>query len=370
MAILTSSDTLMPDQSRVGYSSLRDVPLQTWYSSGRNDLLRDFYVPCLKAASSYDRAAGYFRSSIFAVAGLAFVDFVERGGLARLICSPELTEQDIEAIRRGEDTIRLVDDDLIRELRKIAQQPSNQIGLQFLSTLLSVGALEVKIAYRPGSAGIFHDKIGVFRSRDLSAVAFMGSSNESQAAVLSEWNHESFAAFTSWQGPVDAERVTEMSEYFAELWNDDEEGLTVSSLGDVPRREIEKHRHPGGLEAAAEALRSKLSRSNVTMLKRSSSRPLLRHQSSVVSDWEKRGFRGIVKHATGAGKTLTAIEVIRRWISKDRSALVLVPSDLLLAQWMGEIARELADVQPSLLYVGGSKSGQKQKLVGSTSRFH
>ena len=349
----------MPDTSHFESARLRDITLETWYSSGRNNLLQDFYIPCLAAASFYDRAAGYFRSSIFVVTGLAFVDFVERGGLVRLICSPDLTEQDIDAIRQGEDLTRVIDNKLISELRHIAQHPDNEIGLQFLSTLLSIGALQIKIAYRPGSPGIFHDKMGVFRSQDASAVAFMGSSNESQAAILSEWNHESFAAFSSWEGPADAERVAQMSDYFTELWNDREAGLTVAPLGDIPREEFEKHRHPEGIQAAAEALRSKLSESNPASPSNPlEHRTLLNHQLSVVRDWEERGFCGIVKHATGAGKTLTGLEVIRRWATGGRPALILVPSDLLLSQWAREIELELKDVQPNVMFVGGSMASR------------
>ena len=337
--------------------TLRDVHLRSWYSSGRSDLLRDFYIPCLEAATLYDRAAGYFRSSIFVVAGLAFVDFVERGGRVRLICSPDLSEQDMEAIRRGDDASRQIDEALIRELRALAQESGNEVGLRFLATLLSSGALEIKIAYRPGSPGIFHDKIGVFASADDSAVAFMGSSNESRAAILREWNHESFAAFTSWQGATDAERVTELASYFTELWTKGEPGLEVRRLRDVPREEIDKHRHPEGLELAAEGVRSALSGNRPTVRERGwEPRPLLNHQTSVVRDWEEKGFRGIVKHATGAGKTLTAIEAIRRWITRGRSAVVLVPSDLLLTQWATEIERELGDLRPDRLYVGGTRS--------------
>ena len=276
-----------------------------------------------------------------------------------MICSPDLTDQDMDAIRKGEDTTRVIDNKLISELRHIAQHPDNEIGLQFLSTLLSIGALQIKIAYRPESPGIFHDKIGVFRSHDSSAVAFMGSSNESQAAILSEWNHESFAVFSSWEGPADAERVAQMAEYFTELWNDGEAGLTVAPLGDIPREEFEKHRHPEGIQAAGRALRSKLSESNRASPNSAwEPRTLLNHQSSVVRDWEEHGFCGIVKHATGAGKTLTGLEIIRRWASAGRPALVLVPSDLLLSQWAGEIKRELTDPQPNVLYVGGSKGSR------------
>ena len=244
-----------------------------------------------------------------------------------------------------------------RSSRFLAQHEGAHAGLQFLSTLVSVGALQIKIAYRPGSPGIFHDKVGVFTSTDAAAVAFMGSSNESQSAILSEWNHESFAAFTSWQGSVDAERVLEMSKYFVDLWTKGEPGLVVAPLGQVPQGELDKHRHPQGLQAAAQALRSHLSQlTSPSSRPTREPRPLLAHQSAVVHDWIDKGFRGIVKHATGAGKTLTAIEGIRRWISDGRPALVLVPSDLLMNQWIEELQDELATLNPTYLYAGGSKS--------------
>ncbi len=78
---------------------LRDLSLQPSYRSGRDVLLDDFYVPCLQEAVSYDRAVGYFSSTLYHVVALAFSDFVRRGGHMRLICSPALTPEDFAAMK-------------------------------------------------------------------------------------------------------------------------------------------------------------------------------------------------------------------------------------------------------------------------------
>ena len=44
---------------------------------------------------------GYFRSSIFSILGLPFLEFARRGGTARLVCSPSITEDDAQAIASG-----------------------------------------------------------------------------------------------------------------------------------------------------------------------------------------------------------------------------------------------------------------------------
>jgi hypothetical protein len=53
--------------------NLQKIYIQDHYRSDRNDLIQDFYVPCLSKTTLYSRAVGYFSStSTVAVAqGLA-----------------------------------------------------------------------------------------------------------------------------------------------------------------------------------------------------------------------------------------------------------------------------------------------------------
>ena len=41
---------------------------------------------------------------------------------------------------------------------------------------------------------------------------------------------------------------------------------------------------------------------------------LMEHQSSVLNDWINNKYFGIVKHATGSGKTITGISCIKEWL--------------------------------------------------------
>ena len=45
---------------RWGSMSLKNLALSDAYRSDRNNLVADFYAPCLAEAESYDRAVGYF----------------------------------------------------------------------------------------------------------------------------------------------------------------------------------------------------------------------------------------------------------------------------------------------------------------------
>lgn len=349
--------------------SLRDLTLKSWYTSGRSDLVADFYVPCLDSAQRYDRAVGFFRSSLYALAAVALAGFVENGGKMRLVCSPRLDQDDLAAIEKGLDAREGIETSLLRDIRSIIREPHGDLGVEMLATLIANEVLQLKIAYRPSSSGIFHSKVGVFEDAEHSKVGFNGSANETGAAMLQEVNHESFSVFTSWANEVDRERADELDNYFESLWTSREPNLEVRDLPDVPREEILAHVSRDGIDGMLSRARNTLSR----FIRRVGSKPprkqLMAHQSVVVANWEQAGFRGIIKHATGSGKTITALEAIRRWIRGGRSALVLVPSDLLSIQWKNEIQQELGDIDASILYVGGSNSTPSwQTLLPDFSR--
>src|SRR5690348_2970836 len=80
---------------------LNDLDLQHDYRSGRDALLDDFYIPCLQEAQIYDRAVGFFSSSLLHVVAVAYSDFVARGGHMRLVCSPALHPNDFDAMKSG-----------------------------------------------------------------------------------------------------------------------------------------------------------------------------------------------------------------------------------------------------------------------------
>lgn len=331
---------------------LEDLSLKPWYTSSRTNLAQEFYMPCLSRAIRYDRAVGFFSSSLYAAVSVALSQFIERGGTIRLVCSPHLSEGDVQAIEKGLSLRDRVQENLLADIRELMHNPANVPAVELFATMIAAGILDLKIAYRPGKVGIFHSKIGIFTSGS-AVVGFEGSANESHAGFSADGNHESFAVFTSWSNEIDKERVAGLQAYFESLWEGLEPRIEIVDFPELPHDELRTYANPEGIAAAVEHMRT------TQGAERRSSRQaprvsLMKHQMEALANWEDAAHRGIVQHATGAGKTITGLEAIRRWIKCGRAALLLVPSDVLVSQWKLEIDTYLTDLNPQLLLVGGT----------------
>jgi len=78
---------------------LSALSLRLSYRTGRDDLARDFFVPCLESSVLYRRAAGYFSSAGLALAARGVASLASRRGTMRLVASPYLEPADVEALR-------------------------------------------------------------------------------------------------------------------------------------------------------------------------------------------------------------------------------------------------------------------------------
>ena len=341
MAISVSAADAQPPHSPI----LRGLSLRTRYRTGRDDLVRHFYAPCLAAATKYDRAVGYFRSSIFVVAGRDVVDFARRGGTVRLVCSPELTDVDRQALRAGYDAREVVFASLDRDIERLLANVDLRQRATTLATLITAGALEVRLAFRTTGGGLFHEKLGLFVDDSSDEVSFEGSSNETWSGWDRDGNGEAFSVFCSWQ-PHDADRVRGHRADFERLWGDDEHGVET-----VPFPEVALDRLRAVAADSLDALAEALADAEPRPLGGRSPFP---HQSDALAGWVANGRRGILEHATGSGKTFTALLALDDHLGDDGAALVLVPSRLLLSQWADEVKSTLPDV--TLLQAGGGHS--------------
>lgn len=85
-----------------GPMQLNELVIKSSYRKISDDIAEDFYIPCMKASSRYDRISGYFGSTIYIVAWKGLKSFVcNNHGVMRIICSPYLSQEDYDAIRRG-----------------------------------------------------------------------------------------------------------------------------------------------------------------------------------------------------------------------------------------------------------------------------
>lgn len=309
---------------------LAELGLKEAFRSKRDALLDDFYIPCLQESITYDRAVGYFSSSLIHVMALAFSDFVARGGRMRLICSPALSVQDFDAMRAGADLADAAQSAVKAEVDEMLSDPISMSATRLLATLIASQVLDVQVASVTGESGIFHDKLGIFTDSDGKRVTFVGSANETWAA----WglNHESFEVFCSWKGESDLLRTRRHAEEFERLWINGEIGVHVEPLDGLTRSKL--------IEVAEDDVESALQL--IRQGKPSGpTRIPMPHQKAVLEDWSAHGFRGIVSFATGAGKTITALNGIRDWTSDGRPAIILVPGRELHHQWNREIQLDI-----------------------------
>ncbi len=336
---------------------LRDLPLRVRYSSNQN-IAADFFVPCLDASTTYDRAVGYFSSTFYAIINLPLARFADRGGKIRLVCSPELSSQDIEAIGAGYAD-KTLNDALERDIDATAKEPVADAATKLVATLIAAGVLEIRIAFKRNEIGIFHDKTGIFTSADGDRVSFTGSANETWSAWSGRANYEGFHAHRSWAGTESAEHVDADVEYFERVWNNTQSDLDVVPFPEIAHERLVAKADPDGIESA----QLELDR----LIVNRPPRPKLReHQADAITNWQAVGHRGLFEHATGSGKTITTLSCIDLAVQDRRPTLIVVPSRLLLHQWKDEIRTFFGD-EVAVLLAG---DGNDQWKTGSLLRDH
>lgn len=340
----------------LGSGNLSSLDLKTEYRSLKEDPVIDFYRPCLLNANSYNRAVSFFRSTVYNVMGIPVVEFAKQGGYTRIICSPELSEEDIDSIALGyARKSEILKNSLIQQIEELLASEKTLFNTRILATLISVGALDIKVAIRADKKGLYHEKIGIFSDSVGNFVSFKGSANETWAGWHRQGNFESIEVFCSWRGGLEADRVEKHKTHFDALWTENDPDIEVFSFPRAALTHLEKAKFKN-LDAVGK-------KDVLTLAKHRSPLP---HQDAAVNEWLSRGGRGIFKHATGSGKTYTALMAIRQHIKYGNPALVVVPSKLLLDQWSSEIKEELP--QAALLIAGGAHAKWRipHRLSGMT----
>ena len=172
-------------------------------SSRRENLGHSFLRDRLQGAVSYDRLAGYFRSSVFEVAGEEIEAVV---GKVRIVCNGDLNAKDVETARAAVASITRKWLELPPELDSLL----NKARYRRLYDLLKSGKVEVKVLPQ-GKSPFLHGKAGAIRHADGSGVAFVGSVNETDEG----WsrNYELIWEDTS------EEAIQWVEEEFKALWD-------------------------------------------------------------------------------------------------------------------------------------------------------
>lgn len=319
---------------------LKKAELRTSYRTGRDDLVGDFFVPCLSESVLYRRAAGYFSSHGLALAARGVAELVVHGGEMRLVVSPHLDPDDVEALRGALDQPA----DVIRSIaaRALAdvEDALHRDRLNALAWLAAAGFLKIRLALRLNEAGevtrgLFHEKTGIFTDADGDHVAFIGSANETAGGLVE--NFESLEVFRSWNDPED--RVPAKIADFEALWEDQTPGLKTIEFSEAARDLLEAFRDPehppDGLPPGAF-----LDERPRRFFRPPRGFELRDYQAAAIRAWSQAGGKGILAMATGTGKTVTALTLASKVAEKNKPLVFVVvcPFINLCKQWVREIA--------------------------------
>src|SRR5262249_51285854 len=135
----------------------------------------------------------------------------------RLLVSPNLSSDDLEAMRRGVATpAEVIEARLLEAYGEAVMSESALVRhtLECLAYLLASGRLEVKVTFL--ADGMLHDKVWFFAD-DSGAVVAHGSSNLTAAGLTR--NHEQIRVEKSWGGTDQATVIAELSDEFEALWD-------------------------------------------------------------------------------------------------------------------------------------------------------
>jgi len=339
--------------------------LKPSYRTGRDDIVGDFYVPCLSACRLYRRAVGYFNSSGLALAARGVAALVENDGKMQLVASPALEDGDIEALSEGSENAEDV-------LRRVAQRSMEDIErfisketLSALAWLVAKGCLEVRLALRSNASGrpeigIYHEKLGIFSDGEGNHVAFSGSANETSGGLVN--NFENIDVFWSWDDPQG--RVAMKITDFEELWANTAPGVEVFEFTEFSRDLLLRYKLPTA-PTTKETAAVEFGEPKKTGRHLKIEKPPRPYQEEAIDRWFEAGCCGILAMATGSGKTLTALHAVNRLAESGPLVVIIAcPYINLAEQWVRELA-EAGVTNPVKAY--GNKSKWHAQLQANLS---
>ncbi len=342
--------------------SLLDVNLKQEYRSPRDNIVNDFYIPLLKESVLYKRSVGFFSSSSLLEISYGISNLINNNGKIQLIASPNLSEEDIEAINKGYE---LRENIIERVLLQYITEPQNYFEeerLNLLATLIAQERLDIKIAFslKDNKLGLYHEKLGLMYDKDNNIVAFSGSMNETENAFVS--NYEIVDVFTSWN---DNARVTIKERAFDNLWNNTDQSAIIYDFPDVVKNKLLSYKKDFvDWNIDSKEFSIKHIDSTIEKLKTVTNSPeipagvsLHDYQKRAIETWKEKNYNGIFDMATGTGKTFTGLGAITQLYKdlKGKLAVIIVcPYQHLVNQWVEDIVN--FNINP---IIGHSSSEQR-----------
>ena len=208
---------------------LREIEFKEEYRSDRNDIVAEFFFPCLSNCIEYDRCVDFLSIQTLATISMAFENFAEGKAKLRMVTGHRFRTSDLNIFTKlfSEEFTKSFKGKLIKDSK-----------IQQLQRIVENGQMELKIAI-PNSEQIadsFSERIGIFRDEHDQAVAFTGTSKESFSTQTRDF--ESVDVFTSWN---DKSRVERKMKDFEDLWKNKTKYVQVYNFIEAEKNSLLKY---------------------------------------------------------------------------------------------------------------------------------
>ena len=209
--------------------NLKEIKLKEEYRSDRDDIVAEFFFPCLGNCIEYDRCVDFLSIQTLATIAMAFENFAEGKAKLRMVTGHRFRTSDLNIFtklfsEKLTESFRgkLIKDSKIKQLQKIVNN----------------GQMELKIAI-PNSEQIadsFSERIGIFKDENNQVVAFTGTSRESFSTQTRDF--ESVDVFTSWN---DKSRIERKMKDFEDLWENKTKYVQVYDFIEAEKNSLLKY---------------------------------------------------------------------------------------------------------------------------------
>ncbi|MFB5620514.1 MAG: DNA repair helicase [Nitrosopumilus sp.] len=208
---------------------LREIELKEEYRSDSDDIVTEFFFPCLSNCIEYDRCVDLLSIESLATISMAFDNFSGGKAKLRMITGHRFKTRDLTLFTKlfSEKFTKSFEGKLIKDTK-----------IQKLQDIVDNGQIELKIAI-PNSeqvANSFSERIGIFIDEHDQAVAFTGTSRESFSTQTRDF--ESVDVFTSWN---DKSRVERKMKDFEDLWENKTKYVEVYDFMEAEENSLLKY---------------------------------------------------------------------------------------------------------------------------------
>ncbi len=300
----------------------------------------DFLRPCLRNFSFWRRLTLGFSSSALKTWAGSFTHIIESKDIKiEILCDIGHVAHDFHLMKALEHcvndkekqkTLLIHNENILRtafaaDFNKQTQDDfKKRYGWQLLHYLIASEKLEIKFAINRISdeySGLYHEKAGYFKFPNGEMISHYGTFNESESGHKS--NNESVRVFSSYRKELDEFHLYDVKDDVDEDWNGNE-SVEVFNLSKETLKIIKEGapteppvREGGGSNGTEKKLR--------------------KYQEDAIDVWKGKDYRGILEHATGSGKTYTALNCIKMTYEEENPVVIIgVPYRLLGFQWAEE----------------------------------